>query len=203
MSHRRISKEELVCRIQQVEPLGTKPVFVAISGFGGSGKSTLANFVVEKLESVSIIPIDDFIIGERTHRSADWSTFDRLRLQNEILQRAVTGKTLRYQQFHSGEWVSGVGGAWRELSIGEIVVIEGCGVIHPNLMPFYDYSAWIDCPQDIALVSAKKRDANEAELFRDDDTTLLWDTVWGPNDSDYFEQFRPDLSATVLVEPQF
>ncbi len=71
MSHRRISKEELVCRIQQIEPLGTKPVFVAISGFGGSGKSTLANFVVEKLESASIIPIDDFIIGERTQRSTD------------------------------------------------------------------------------------------------------------------------------------
>lgn len=70
-------------------------------------------------------------------------------------------------------------------------------------MPFYDYSAWIDCPQDIALVSAKKRDVNEVELFGDDDTSLLWDTVWGPNDSDYFEQFRPDLSATVLVEPQF
>ena len=119
-----------------MEPLGTKPVFVAISGFGGSGKSTLANFVAEKLESASILPIDDFIIGERTHRSADWSTFDRLRLQNEILQRAVTGKTLRYQQYHSGEWISGVGGAWRELSIGKIVIIEGCGVIHPDLMPF-------------------------------------------------------------------
>ena len=71
MSRCRISKEELVYHIQQIEPLGTKPVFVAISGFGGSGKSTLANFAVEKLESASIIPIDDFIIGERTQRSTD------------------------------------------------------------------------------------------------------------------------------------
>ncbi len=189
--------------IQDLQPRDDRPIFVAISGFGGSGKSTLAKEISSKLPSSTVIPIDDFIIGARTERSGDWQTFDRTRLRNDVIEPAHIGKVLKYQKYNSGDWVNNKGGALVEVTIGQVVIIEGCGILHPDLLPYYDCSAWINLSQERALESAKKRDANETELFGDDDTERLWDEVWGPNDREFFATFRPDLRATVLVEPQF
>lgn len=176
---------------------------VAISGFGGSGKSTLAAFVASSFDGATVIPIDDFIMGERTQRSADWHTFDRDRLRRDVLEAARLGQHLRYQRFHSGEWAHRQGGSWREVRVGKLLIVEGCGVIHPSLMPYYDFSAWVDCPQAEALKIAKARDRSEPTLFQGDDTTKLWDEVWGPNDKDFFDTFRPDKLADALVERPF
>lgn len=199
----RLSKNELLELIQTLRPVHDRPAFVAISGFGGTGKSTLAESLRTSLEDASVIPIDDFIIGERTQRSTDWATFDRGRLRHDVLDVASIGRPLSYQRYNSGEWAEGRGGTWREVEIGQFVIIEGCGVIHPSLTQYYDASAWIDCTHESALESAKKRDQSEVELFGNDDTDRLWDEVWGPNDLDFFKAFRPDVLATVLVEPQF
>ncbi len=199
---RRVSKEGLLRAVQNMRPKDARPVFVAISGFGGTGKSTLAAFLSASLKRASVVPIDDFIIGERTQRSTDWATFDRERLTHNVLEPARIGQTIRYQQYNSGEWVQGRGGSWREIEIGQLVIIEGCGILHPSLMPHYDISAWIDCPHDVALESAKRRDRQSGELFENDDTDKLWNEVWGPNDLDFFTTFKPDMLATILVERQ-
>lgn len=201
MSH--VSRQELIKRLEILEPQSERPVFVAISGFGGSGKSTLAGVISEALGDAVVVPVDDFIVGAREHRSADWGTYDRKRLQRDVLEQARPGEALRYQQYQSGEWANGRGGTWREVNVGRMVIIEGCGIIHPSLMDQYSLAAWIDCSHEQALVSAKQRDVAEVELFKDDDTNLLWDTIWGPNDKAYFDSIRPDLLADVLVEPQF
>lgn len=204
MSQQRLTREGLIEVIRDAESIGNRPSFVAISGFGGSGKSTLALAVAEALgEATTIVPIDDFIIGARDERSRDWRTFDRERLYREVITPARIGEVLRYQKYNSGDWVNGRGGNQVEITIGQTVLIEGCGILHPSLMDNYNCSAWIDLPQDRALSSAKHRDATEIELFGDDDTATLWDKVWGPNDADFFKTFRPDQNATVLVEPQF
>lgn len=199
-----ISKDTLITLLRQLKPHEDRPAFVAISGYGGSGKSTFAQGVSKAIGSdTAVIPIDDFIIGARDERSVDWRTFDRSRLHDDIIEPASVGKTLRYQRYNSGDWVANRGGDWIEVTVGKVVIVEGCGILHPTLLPHYDFSAWIDLPQPRALESAKYRDASEIELFGDDDTAALWDNVWGPNDKDFFETFRPDLNATVLVEPQF
>lgn len=198
-----LSTNELIQHIDLLESHNDRPAIAAISGFGGSGKSTLAARIAESLEGVSVVPIDDFIIGKRTERSDDWRTFDRNRLRQDILDNARIDKILRYQRFNSGEWASGMSGSWRNMKVGRIIIVEGCGIIHPDLVSFYDLSAWIECPQDRALASSKQRDSAELALFGSDNTNLLWDDVWGPNDKDYFDKFRPDQMASVLVEQQF
>lgn len=195
--------EQLAERWGALELHGSKPSIVAISGFGGSGKSTLAATISNELPGSVVVPVDDFIIGARDERSADWSTFDRQRLRTEVIDRATTGSTLRYQAYNSGEWVQGLGGSWRELEIGHLVIVEGCSVIHPELISFYDSSAWINCSQSRALDTAKARDALELGLFRGEDTARLWDEVWGPNDRDFFNGYRPDLLAEFVIERQF
>lgn len=199
----RVTRDDLLRLIQDLKPKNDRPSFVAISGFGGTGKSTLAESLCTAIDSAVVVPVDDFIIGERTQRSTDWATFDRQRLRRSVLEPARIGQTLSYQRYNSGEWVSGRGGSWRELEIGRLVIVEGCGIIHPLLTPCYDVSAWIDCPHEVALESAKKRDRSETELFGSDDTDQLWNEVWGPNDLDFFNAFKPDELATVLVERQF
>jgi uridine kinase len=198
-----ITKTAFIEQLRELPPARERPNFIAISGFGGSGKSTLAKRVGEQLGDATVIPVDDFIIGARDQRSGDWATFDRNRLRKDILAQANVGESLCYQVYNSGDFVAGKGGHYREITVGSFVIVEGCSVIHPDLIPFYDYSAWIDLPQERALVSAKCRDATEIELFGNDDTAKLWDKVWGPNDQDFFETFRPDLHAAVLIEPQF
>ncbi len=200
----RVSKEELIEVIRTIASNKNRPVFVAISGFGGSGKSMLAHAVADALgEETVVVPIDDFIIGARNERSDDWRTFDRQRLRRDVLESAVPGKTLCYQKYNSGDWANNRGGDWREVNAGQIIIIEGCGTLHPSLMPSYDCSAWIDLSQEQALISAKTRDLANIELFGDDDTARLWNDIWGPNDADFFKAFRPDQNATFLVEPQF
>lgn len=200
-----VTKEGLVELIQAQATKSHKdrPAFVALSGFGGSGKSSLALEVARMLEDSVVIPIDDFIVGARDERSADWRTFDRARLRRDILESARPGESLSYQKYNSGDYVNGKGGELVQVAIGRTVIVEGCGILHPELMGYYDASAWIAMPQEAALASAKQRDSSEGDLFGDDDTAALWDEVWGPNDKNFFDTFRPDFAATVLVEPQF
>ncbi len=204
VSREHISKEYLTELLHGLKPHGDSPAFVAISGYGGSGKSTLAFGIGEALRGkATVIPIDDFIIGANDERSGDWRTFDRGRFHYDVIEPARIGRTISYQKYNSGDWVNGRGGDWVEITIGQVVIIEGCGILHPALMPSYEFSAWIDLPQDRALKSAKYRDSSEIELYGDADTDALWDEVWGPNDKDFLDTFRPDLNATLLVEPQF
>lgn len=200
---RHLIKDELITLIKTIKPREGIPVFVAISGFGGSGKSTLALNLCENLCGADVVPIDDFIVGPREQRSGDWQTFDRERLRKEVLEQAQIGKPLSYRRYNSGDWVNGRGGSTRTFISRQILIIEGCSVIHPELIPYYDCSVWIDCSQEVALANAKQRDQAETNLFGDDDTDKLWDEFWGPNDKDYFKTFRPDKLAGVLIEPQF
>jgi len=204
VKERHLTRDELIALIKTIEPREGRPAFVAISGFGGSGKSTLALNLCKSLdETADVVPIDDFIVGPREQRSGDWQTFDRERLRQDVLERARVGKPFSYRRYNSGDWVNGRGGSLRIVTPRKILIIEGCSVIHPDLMPYYDCSVWVDCPQEVALANAKQRDQTEIDLFGDDDTDRLWNEFWGPNDRDYFETFHPDHLANVLLEPQF
>ena len=79
-----------------------------------------------------------------------------------------------------------------------LLLVEGVGIIHPGLLPFFDLTVWIDCP----LYIAAERGRNRARETHGVDHDRLWRDVWVPNDRDYFDQFRPDLLADVIYEAQ-
>jgi uridine kinase len=192
---RRVSAERLLGEIGSITPANGRLAFIAISGYGGSGKSTLAGQVRESIEGCEVIPIDDFIVGAREGVDEDWATFDRERLRNDVLDVAKPGRQLSYKTYNSGEYVSGRGGRLRTITPERILIVEGCGILHPELMQYFDYSAWVDCPRAVAVELAKSRDKSEGN-----DNDRLWDEVWSPNDQRFFDKYRPDLLATVLVE---
>ena len=185
---------ELVDQIHGLKKPPGRPLIIAISGFGGSGKSTLASRLAAALTSTAVIPIDDFIRGPKDELSNDWHTFDRQRLRRDVLIPTHKQRPIRYRQYRSGEWVAGKGGAWRSVSPQNYLIIEGCSVLHPTLMSYYDLSVWIDCPEPFALLQAEERDLNEGN-----DDVALWNDVWRLNDVVYFNTFHPDTLASIIV----
>lgn len=190
-----ISVKEMIERVKVIGPTNRSLVFIAISGFGGSGKSTLASKVRDAIDGSEIIPIDDFIVRAKENVDEDWATFDRQRLRTDVLDVAKPGQSLSYKVFNSGEYVNGQGGKLRSIIPERLIIVEGCGILHPTLMSYFDYSVWIDCPIEIAVEMAKSRDKAEGH-----DNDSLWDNVWSSNDQRFFKKYRPDLLSTALVE---
>ncbi len=166
-------------------------VFVAISGFGGSGKTTLADRLGQdfQVNQDQIIRIDHLYSlnpdGPGILDQVDWE------LLEEILTAAQSGKNLSF-----------VGKGFNNEPIPintllpRLLIVEGIRLLQPKLLQYFDLSMWIDCPQDIAIKQAKKRDFDQGE---DPKNIQRWDTDWGPKDKEYFETFRPDLLATYLL----
>lgn len=166
------------------------PVFIAISGFGGSGKSTLAEQLRAhfNVETDQVIRLDHLYSqqwdGPGMLDQVDWD------LLTQILKNAHAGKPLRYTgRGFRGESIA------VDAPLPRLVIVEGIRLLQPELLPLFDLSVWIDCPQSIAIERAKSRDRAQGE---DEDTVNLWDTDWGPKDKAYFEAFRPDTLADVL-----
>jgi uridine kinase len=70
-------------------------------------------------------------------------------------------------------------------------------MLHPDLLKFYDFKIWVDCPLDIATQRGIKRDQ---EWGNDHDD--LWLNIWMPNERDFMTKHRPDLAADTKVNTQ-
>ncbi|MCH9614634.1 MAG: hypothetical protein SP1CHLAM54_14030 [Chlamydiia bacterium] len=165
-------------------------VFVAISGFGGSGKTSLADQLGKHyhLKDDQIIRLDHFYSenpnGPDCLDQVNWP------LLTQILQQAHAGENLNY---------IGKGYRGEKLSVNEklphVVIVEGIRLLQPDLLPYFDITVWIACPQPIALERAKARDRKQGE---DEATISLWDTDWGPKDLTYYNTYHPEKLASYL-----
>src|SRR5439155_20568816 len=125
-------------------------------------------------------------------RSEDWSSFDRSRLEKQVLEPVRRGQPARFQRY---DWGRDTLGEWVTLLPPKYLIVEGIGVLHPDLMKYLDYGIWIDVPLEVAVRNGKARDRS-----RGNDHDQLWDEVWGPNDRDYFDAFRPDRLASEVMQ---
>jgi uridine kinase len=175
-------------------PYARRSLIVAISGFGGGGKSTLAARLCEKLEGAVVVSADDFTIDQQEERSSDWSSIDRGRLSEQVLEPAIAGQTIRYQRY---DWPTNQLAEWREVGKPRCLIVEGIGILHPDLLRFFDLAVWIDLPLEYSNERGRFRDK---EIYKVDHDAY-WRDLWTPNDRDYFERFRPDQLADVIYEP--
>jgi uridine kinase len=187
----KITFDELSNELQQ-RASARGPVVVGISGFGGAGKSTLAERLAGELGSATIVSADDFTIDQQRQRCDDWSSIDRSRIAKQVLIPARNHEDLRYQQY---DWPNSRLGPWRTVSDFSFLILEGIGIIHPDLLSLLDVTAWIDVPLDVASGRGKYRDREIYHVDHD----ALWDELWTPNDRDYFERFRPDQAVDFLL----
>jgi uridine kinase len=188
-----LSVNHLLDLVEKVSALSKQhPLVVGISGFGGSGKSTLAKSLANRLDA-EIVSLDEFWLPENDVLSINWEVFDRARLEQQVLIPAFKEQPIRYQVF---DWQQGKLGEWRSLKNTSYLIVEGISALHPNLLQYYDFKIWVDCPLELA----QKRGLDRGKYEYGIDETEHWINVWAPNDRAYFEKYRPDLLADFLYQ---
>lgn len=172
----------------------TKPgtFIIAVSGFGGSGKTTFAHELATLLVDSKVIGADDFIIDRLSARSEDWDGVDWMRLVNQILEPAsMDNKNLSWEPY---DWATNSLKPTQTITTPKYLIIEGIGLIRPELKKFFDTTVWLDVPLEDAIKRGSARDAGWGL-----DHDKPWKNLWGPNDKDYFEKYKPRKSADYVV----
>lgn len=184
-----ISFDELVETLKQ--RLSSQLV-IGISGFGGAGKSTVAGQLAKAMDSAQVVSADDFLINRLQNRDDSWNDVDRARILREVLEPFRKGEEIHYRRY---DWLTNQPGEWRTLPQSARLVLEGIGILHPDLAPSFDVTVWIDVPIEVAGKRGKYRDREIYKL----DNDRFWNDVWIPNDLDYIERYRPHENADYLL----
>lgn len=180
--------ESLIERLLNLE----KPAIIAISGFGGAGKSTFAN-LLGKAVNAPVICVDHFGIDRTIEDYTHWKGMDFVRLEKEILVPFCEGEN----SVSYGHWDHGANSIVKKMEVAHqgLLIIEGVGLLRPELLKYFAYKIWIDCPQDIANARGKKRDREVHKNPQDE----KWDGPWERNDTEYFEKFKPNEVADLVI----
>jgi len=142
------------------------PVLIAVEGYGGAGKTTFADGLAKELGDAYVIPIDDFIVkGKLTEPSWDKGSFDRERLEEQVLKPIKAGRTAKYQKLI---WVGNLLSDYIEVPKVQYIIVEGISSYHPSIAHYYDHKIWIDTPIAIAKERGHARDgSNENDTKKD------------------------------------
>lgn len=170
---------------------------IAISGFGGSGKSTLAALMKDLLGDAEIVCVDEFIVDQLRGNEQGWEGIDWERLIREVLLPASNNeKTITYGVY---DWTENRIISLRSFDLPKFLIIEGVGLLRPQLMSYFNYSVWLDVPLEAAMLRGIERDR---ELYGVD-YEKEWREIWSKNDRQFFEQFKPkDLADCVTRRQQ-
>ena len=166
---------------------------VGISGFGGSGKSTLAAALAKVLEAPTV-STDEFATEAVMQQSYDWNGIDRARLVRQILLPLREGDR-RVTYDSSGDWK-----AWTTESktlelAGNHFIVEGVGLFHPDVLPFFSLTVWIDIDPGESTRRGLARDSRAGH-----DDRSIWNDVWAPNDQRFADTFHPEAHADLVVD---
>jgi uridine kinase len=184
--------DKLLLTIKTIKQSDNRPLVIAISGYGGSGKSTLAADLKAKLKECEVVSLDSFAIDQLSGRSSDWSSFDRKRLQEQVLEPVKYGKEVIYDDysFETNSIISK-----QNVPTSKYLLVEGCSCLHPDLISYYDFTIWVDCPLVLATERGIARDLKWGY-----DSKELWKSTWMPNEKDFYEKFRPDKHANFIYK---
>ena len=184
-----MEKTQIIKTIQKLK----KPFIVAISGFGGSGKTTFANLLASEIHA-PIVGVDDFFNKSERLNYERWEIYDFGRLELEIIKPFLSGGTiLSYRAF---DWEENELTVFKTIHVDEVLIVEGVGLFRPELMKYYSYTIWIECPIEIAIERGKKRDRNMYGESQDE----KWDGIWRDNEIQCYLEFDPIKNAERVIK---
>ncbi len=162
---------------------------IGISGFGGSGKSTLALALAGNLGDCNIVSMDSFSSDFTWKRDFEWSNFNRLKMLEKVIKPAID--KLWPIEYEHRPWPETNSEKIIKLDKKKYLLIEGCGIFHPEIVQLLDYKIWVDVPLAVATERGIKRDNN---LY----IKKLWQEIFMPNEKDFFEKYKPDKVSDFI-----
>jgi uridine kinase len=159
-------------------------VLVAIDGNGGSGKTTLSKIIKKSIPNINIIRRDLYPSPYSKDKS-----FDAKYLRKELLLPLKQRINVSPQIYHwpKKEFVQG-----GEIVSKGVIILEGTLSMHEDIVDLYDYTIWVECPSEIGMKRALKRDS---DAHKD-----KWINEWVPRMKKYINTQKPAKKANTVID---
>jgi uridine kinase len=144
-----------------------KPTVIGIAGCSGSGKTTLARELATQLDA-TLFPLDlyyrdlsQFPLDDREKRNFDHPDSLESELFIAHIRALANGETIQ-RPVYDFSTHSRVASAFEPITPTRFVLVEGILALHyPELPPLYNFSIYVDAPNEICLNRRIYRDMRE------------------------------------------
>jgi len=144
-----------------------KPLMLGIAGCSGSGKTTLAAELARQLDA-TLFPLDlyyrdlsQFPLDSRHKRNFDHPDSLESELIIEHVRALAEGHAIQ-RPVYDFKTHSRVPGTFDSITPTGVVIVEGILALHyDNLIPLYDFSIYVNAPNEICLKRRIYRDMLE------------------------------------------
>src|SRR5258708_3716719 len=150
--------EELSDKIKILNPKHSQ-LLIGIDGGGGAGKTTFDNKLAEVLNA-TIIRLDDLYKAkkDRVHENQNSDVnidFDWERIEKEIFIPIRNNTPITYQFY---DWSKDIITHSVEVPNDKTIIIEGGYSLQPRFFNDYDFTVFVEAPEDLRLQRALVRD---------------------------------------------
>ena len=150
-----------------IETPASHPTVIGIAGCSGSGKTTLARELATQLNA-TLFPLDlyyrdlsQFPLDKRDKQNFDHPDSLESELFTEHIRGLAAGQTIQ-RPVYDFSIHSRVPGAFEPITPAGVVLVEGILALHyDDLLPLYNFSIYVDAPNEICLKRRIYRDMRE------------------------------------------
>jgi uridine kinase len=147
--------------------LPAQPTLIGIAGCSGSGKTTLARELTTQLDGI-VFPLDlyyrdlsQFPLDSRCMQNFDHPDSLESELFIEHLRELRAGHTIQRPVYDFSRHTR-VPNAFEPVAPARVIIVEGILALHyDDLLPLYDFSVYVDAPNQICLKRRIYRDMRE------------------------------------------
>jgi uridine kinase len=147
--------------------LPERPIVIGIAGCSGSGKTTLARELAVQLDA-TVFPLDlyyrdlsQFPLDKRDKQNFDHPDSLESELFIEHVQALAEGKTIQRPVYDFAHHAR-VAGVFEDVVPSRYVLVEGILALHyAELWPLFDFSVYVDAPNEVCLNRRIYRDMRE------------------------------------------
>ncbi|HEY4011670.1 MAG TPA: uridine kinase, partial [Acidobacteriaceae bacterium] len=147
--------------------LPARPILIGIAGCSGSGKTTLARELATQLDGI-VFPLDlyyrdlsQFPLDSRHKQNFDHPDSLESELFIEHLRGLRLGRTIQRPVYDFSRHTR-VPDAFEPVEPARVIIVEGILALHyDELVPLYDFSIYVEAPNQICLKRRIYRDMRE------------------------------------------
>jgi uridine kinase len=147
--------------------LPQRPIMIGIAGCSGSGKTTLARELAVQLKA-TLFPLDlyyrdlsQFPLDKRDKQNFDHPDSLESELFIAHIRALGEGRTIQRPVYDFAHHAR-VAGAFEPVAPARFVLVEGILALHyAELWPLYDFSIYVDAPNEVCLNRRIYRDMRE------------------------------------------